>query len=135
GVQRADAALAFVHDQGPLLGLRAIDDDVVVTGETRCGSLHFVKLEQRYRGIPVRDGALSLAIDEDGGLHMVAGQLLPDLELTIAPSGRAEAAARALAARAGHAAPPAGGVRSIEGVTIQGLVHRRSGARSGHYGR
>src|SRR5437762_3416096 len=48
--QRALAAGRFFQDYGSLYGIRPVDDQLVVIGETQYGRMHYLKLEQRYKG-------------------------------------------------------------------------------------
>jgi hypothetical protein len=104
GSVAADTALRYLHDNHQRLGLTAADLlDVAVTGETSSthnGVTH-VYLQQRYKGIDVLRGTMTVNLARDGRVLSAAGSFYGNLPSAInresAARGATDAASDAAA--------------------------------------
>jgi len=87
GDSTQDTAVAFVSKHAQAFGLRVGSTDLKLSRieEDSLGRSH-VKYTQAYGGVPVFGAALSVHFDAGDQLVAVTGTLVPDLELSLAPS-------------------------------------------------
>jgi Zn-dependent metalloprotease len=87
GDSTQDTAVAFVSKHAQAFGLRVGSTDLRLSRieKDSLGRSH-VRYKQAYGGVPVFGAALSVHFDEGDQLVAVTGTLVPDLDLSLAPS-------------------------------------------------
>ncbi len=95
GTSPETAARQFMADYGSLFGItdQARDLQVMSVGEAD-GQRAFVRFQQVYQGIPVLGGEVIVQMDGQRNVLSANGEILPDIEIDIAPRVGAAAAAR-----------------------------------------
>jgi len=87
-------ATAFIRRHATAFGLRVGSDDLKLRKSERdaLGRTH-LSYTQEYAGVPVFGASLKAHFDKNGELDVISGTLVPDIDLSTAPSISAEAAA------------------------------------------
>ena len=81
------AARAFLDIYGRLFGLRDQATELaVLRSRAADGNRSFVRFQQVYQGVPVVGGELVIQVDAESNVLSASGEVLPDLELDVAPT-------------------------------------------------
>src|SRR5262245_59011778 len=71
----------FFRATGPVYGLRPGIDEMVLNMVLEHGDMRFLKFEQLYKGIPVLNGGVTVAMDGSGVVHMASGSPTRGIDL------------------------------------------------------
>ena len=103
-------ARAVVARLALALGLRPDGQDLVVRQAVRTPSGTTIRLDQRYRGVPVYLGQVLIKYDQDGAVNLINNHTLPNLNVNVqplrAPTKRSASRSRRSRERLSCARPP-----------------------------
>ncbi len=97
------AALDYLRAQAPAMGLTAGDVaglTVSAGHQSALSGVSYVYVQQRYNGVPVSNGIVTVAVDRRGQVVHAVGDLVPNLDSPSTSSASALSASQAVAAAA-----------------------------------